>query len=101
MAELQTIRERYPHWGEDVVVLTLSIDDDLETPRKHLAKKGWNKHPNFWAGAGWYSDSAKAFRVSSVPTVYVLGRDGKVANPPQSNWETTVEELLKQEQGKQ
>lgn len=96
MTKLQNVRETYRQWGDKVQILTLSIDEDLSTTRDHLASKKWTSHPNFWAGGGWQSDPAKAFRVSSIPTLYILTPDGTVtyAGSPSSSWERHVTALL-------
>lgn len=80
MADMQTYAEKNPAWGDRVAVVSLSIDDTLESPKKHLATKGWTKSLNLWGGeGGWGCAPAKAFRVRGVPTCYVIDADGKIA----------------------
>ena len=79
MEKLQHLREAHPDWKDRVEVIALSIDDKAVEARDHLAKKGWTKTSNVWAGdGGWASGPAKEFRVRGVPTAYVIGSDGKV-----------------------
>ncbi len=80
MAQMQTYAEKNPSWGERVAVVSLSIDNTLEEPKKHLETKGWLKSLNLWGGAGgWKCAAAKAFRVRGVPTCYVIDAEGKIA----------------------
>src|SRR5262249_16921050 len=79
MAHLQTLRHPNPQWKDRVAILSLSIDDDLKTPKEHLLKRGWTNSVNMWAGAGgWKSEPAKQFRVTGVPTLYIIDPQGKV-----------------------
>jgi thiol-disulfide isomerase/thioredoxin len=79
MAKLQKYQEENPGWENRVAVASLSIDDTLKEVRDHLDKRGWTNTVNLWAGeGGWKSSPAKAFRVSGVPTCYVIDADGKV-----------------------
>ena len=96
MAKLQTLRDEHPEWKDRVEIVTVSIDDELATAWAHLEKHGWTKTFNVWAGAGgWESDTAKKFRIRGVPTLYLLGRDGRVvvAGHPAS-LEATVANLI-------
>ncbi len=79
MATLQTLEAHHPEWKDKVAVIALSIDDELRGAREHLAKRAWTNSLNTWAGAGgWTSTPAKQFRLRSVPTLYVIDREGKI-----------------------
>ena len=79
MAHLQTLRAKHPEWKDKVEIVALSIDDGVREVRQHLEKRGWTNSFNAWAGpGGWKSSPAKQFRVSSVPTCYVIDAKGKV-----------------------
>lgn len=79
MAEMQKYREENPEWKDRVAVVSLSIDDTVEAVRNHLDKRGWTNTFNIWAGeGGWQSGPAKAFRVSGVPTCYIIDVEGKI-----------------------
>lgn len=80
MDKLQQLVAEHPEWKDRVEVIALSIDGTLKDAQEHLAKKAWNNTTNRWAGAGGFkSAAARDFRLRGVPTVYVLGADGKVA----------------------
>ncbi len=79
MAQLQTLRASHPDWTDKVAIIPLSIDDTIDAVRQHIAKRGWTNTFNVWAGdGGWHSSPAQAFRVSGVPTTYIISTDGKV-----------------------
>ena len=100
MEKLQHLREAHPDWKDRVEVIALSIDDKAAEARDHLAKKGWSKTSNVWAGdGGWTSGPAKEFRVRGVPTAYVLGSDGKVVtagHPMSMDFGAIVDAQLRQ-----
>jgi thiol-disulfide isomerase/thioredoxin len=79
MAELQKLRETHADWGDKVAIVPLSIDDTEDVLRAHLNKRGWTNTFNVWAGpGGWQSGAPKTFRVSGVPTTYILDAQGKI-----------------------
>jgi hypothetical protein len=47
--------------------------------RQHVNKRQWTNTFNVWAGdGGWRSTPAKAFRVTGVPTTYIIDTTGKI-----------------------
>jgi thiol-disulfide isomerase/thioredoxin len=99
MAEMQKYREQYPDWKDRVELVSLSIDDTLKEVRTHLAKRGWTNTFNVWAGpGGWQAAPAKAFRISGVPTCYVINAQGKIVqggHPMSVRPDELVSRLLK------
>lgn len=98
MAKLQTLRQKNPSWKDRVEIITLSIDDELKQARDHLQKRNWTNTFAAWAGpGGWRSDPAKYFRVSGVPTTYLLNGEGKVAwaGHPRADMADAVDALLR------
>jgi thiol-disulfide isomerase/thioredoxin len=99
MEKLQHLRDAHPNWKDRVEVIALSIDDKAEVARGHLEKKGWSKTFNVWAGEGaWQAPAPKAFRISGVPTSYVLDREGRVVkagHPESMDFGKIVDEELK------
>ena len=79
MAHLQTLRQEHPDWKDRVAIVPLSIDDTIEQLRQHVEKRGWTNTFNVWAGeGGWNSAAAKTFRVTGVPTTYIIDAQGKI-----------------------
>ena len=79
MAKLQTLRQEHPDWKDRVAIVPLSIDDTIDIVRKHVDQRGWTNTFNVWAGdGGWQSAPAKTFRVTGVPTTYIINGQGKI-----------------------
>ena len=79
MAELQKLVAAHPDWKDRVTVMPLSIDDEIRTARKHLEQRDWTNTFNVWAGdGGWRSTPAKTFRVSGIPTTYIIDSHGMI-----------------------
>lgn len=99
MAELQKERQAHPDWGDKVAIMPVSIDDTMAIVRNHVQKRGWTNTFNVWAGeGGWESATAKTFRVTSVPTTYVIDQKGKILSesyPDPNSIAYQVDALLK------
>ena len=99
MAKLQTLRQEHPDWQDRVAIVPLSIDDTISVLRDHLAKRGWTNTFNVWAGdGGWHSAPAVTFRVTGVPTTYIINGHGeiiKAGHPAAMNIGNEVDALLK------
>jgi thiol-disulfide isomerase/thioredoxin len=99
MADLQKLEAAHPDWRGKVAVMSLSIDDTLDVVRKHVAKLGWTNTFNAWAGdGGWQSKTAGAFRITAVPTDYIIDPEGKIVvsgHPAAMNIGEAVGSLLK------
>ena len=79
MAKLQTLRQEHPDWQDRVAIVPLSIDDTIGVVRKHVDQRGWTNTFNVWAGdGGWQSVPAKIFRVTGVPTTYIINGHGRI-----------------------
>jgi len=79
MADLQKLRAAHPDWKDRVAIVPLSIDDTIDVVRKHVDKRGWTNTFNVWAeDGGWTSKPAAAFRVTGVPTTYIIDAGGKI-----------------------
>jgi len=98
MADLQTIRAAHSDWKNRVAILPLSMDDTLSAVRQHVDKRGWTNTFNVWAeDGGWHSKPASAFRVTGVPTTYIIDTNGMVVvagHPMSLNIAETVDHLL-------
>jgi thiol-disulfide isomerase/thioredoxin len=99
MADLQTTQRTHSDWKDRVVLMPLSIDDEIGTVRQHVNKRGWTNTFNVWAGdGGWRAAAAKTFRVTGVPTTYILDQSGKIVtagHPAGMNIDDQVNRLLK------
>jgi thiol-disulfide isomerase/thioredoxin len=80
MAKLQTYPSQYPAWKTNVVLIAASVDESAEIAAKHLKAKRWDQTHNVWVEL----PAIRTFHIDSFPTVYVIGRQGKVVavNPP-------------------
>ena len=74
MAELQGYADKYPNWKSNVVTIAASIDESTEIAAKHLKAKGWDQTHNVLVEIR----ALRAYHVEGIPTVYVIGRQGKI-----------------------
>jgi thiol-disulfide isomerase/thioredoxin len=99
MAKMQQFRAQNPDWGDRVELVSLSIDEDVKVVRPFLERRGWTNTLNAWAGPNtWSAEAPKAYRVSSVPTTYLIDAQGKIvaAGIPESlDLARRVDQLLK------
>lgn len=98
MAQLQTLRQSHPDWQDKVALVPLSIDDTLKIVRDHVDQRGWTNTFNVWAeGGGWHSIPATAFRVTGVPTTYIIDAQGQIiraGHPASMDIGKEVDDLL-------
>ena len=73
MAELQNYPGKYPDWKTNVVLIAASIDESADIASKHLKAKGWNETHNVWVDI----HAIRAYHIGAIPTVYVIGRQGR------------------------
>jgi hypothetical protein len=57
-----------------VVLIAASIDESAEMAAKHLKAKGWDQTHNVWVEV----PAIRAYHINAIPTVYVIGRQGKI-----------------------
>jgi thiol-disulfide isomerase/thioredoxin len=104
MAKLQPLRKEHTSWKDRVAIVPLSIDDSIDVVQKHVNKRGWTNTFNAWAGdGGWRSKPAKTFRVTGVPTTYIIDTQGKIVragHPAGMQIGEEVDALLRFESGK-
>jgi thiol-disulfide isomerase/thioredoxin len=75
-------------------IVGISLDQDKSALEKFTAenKMTW---PQFFDGKGWDNELAKRFNIQSVPTMWLLDREGKLADAnPRSRLEQAVETAL-------
>ena len=74
--ELALLQEQHPEWAGQVKLLAVSVDDKKEDAITFVNRRQWSKISTAWAG----SDVLKLYRVSGLPTIFVIDRDGTVAS---------------------
>jgi peroxiredoxin len=78
--ELVATYEKFKDQGFTIV--GISLDEDKGALEKFMAenKMTW---PQFFDGKGWENEMAKRFKIQTVPTMWLLDREGKLidANP--------------------
>lgn len=85
MADLQKTAAKFSGNKDKLDFLTISIDgdDDLDASKApatiakvtaHLKQKGWTHTINGWST----SEQLNGWRISAVPTTYIVGADGKI-----------------------
>lgn len=72
--DLFGLAPKNPAWGDRVVVLALSVDEDKEAAREVLLERGWEKDHVGWCGP----EALKIFDIRGLPAMFVLDSDGKV-----------------------
>ncbi len=88
--------EKKEAWGDDVKLLAVSVDAEKSLAEKHIEKKGWTNLSHGWTGQGG-GGLDDAFAVTSIPTTFVIGKDGRIAergHPMALDLEKLVEEQL-------
>lgn len=89
MEKNQEILRKYKdEWKDKATILTVSIDDELETVIKHLDKNKWHESHNTWAPPnpdnpreiGWRSPAAKLYGINVIPTMILIDEDGVIKN---------------------
>lgn len=84
MSELvKTVGEHGGEWADTVSIIPLSVDDSVEIVARHVKDRAWDTIPHYWSEAGadksgFGSTAANTVGVHSVPTAYLVGRDGRI-----------------------
>lgn len=77
IAEFPRLKEAYEAAGQDArfVMISLSLDADIEAPRRFLAEE---KLPWHQVYLGEENRVSKAYGLSSIPATFLIGPDGKI-----------------------
>ena len=100
MENLQKTADKLSDRKDKIDFVTMSVDgaEDgsdaaaaIERVAAHLKKKGWTHTVNGWSTFA----ERKAWGVSGVPTVYIIGADGKIiTGDPRQSIEEVIAQLL-------
>ena len=84
--------EKFKDKGFEIVGISLDKDKGaLEA----FTKKHNMTWPQFFDGQGWDNEMAKRFKIQSVPTMWLLDREGKLADPaPRGRLDEAVQAAL-------
>jgi len=75
-------------------IVGISLDQD-KTALEKFTKKNKMDWPQFFDGQGWDNELAKRFKIQSIPTMWLLDREGKLADAtPRGRLENAIEKLL-------
>ena len=99
MRKLQTLSQQHPDWGDEVAIITVSMDQIPERAKNHLERNGWTQTYNVWAGPEKAANELKKkLETEMIPYVFVLDKDGRIearGMPSQVNLAAAVERLLR------
>ncbi|PWU17854.1 MAG: hypothetical protein C5B50_10375 [Verrucomicrobia bacterium] len=81
LRKMQKYLDDHAAWKGRVEVMPISIDSTLKEARNHLTRRCWTNTFNVWAGPGdWKSAPARAFRISGIPTCYIIDPKGTIVD---------------------
>lgn len=84
--------EKFKDKGFEIVGISLDQDKSALEKFTEENKMTW---PQFFDGKGWDNELAKRFNIQSVPTMWLLDREGKLADAsPRSRLEQAVQAAL-------
>ena len=77
LPELQEVYDKYHERGFEVIAI--SLDTDRAALERFVKQKGlpW---PQYFDGKGWDNAIAAKYGIRSAPTLWLVGRDGKVVD---------------------
>ena len=93
----EVMTKRAADWKDKAVIIGVSIDDDLDTIKAHVKKKGWTAPLQTWVSGGWKSSAAKAYNISGVPTAFLIDKDGIIqwmGHPGLFRTEKRIDDLI-------
>ncbi len=81
VAELPELEDLYKEFQnrDDFVMLSVSQDFDLSTLKRFLKRRKKMAWPQIFDEAISKDSPSKAFGIESLPTIYIIGADGKIA----------------------
>ena len=80
VAEAPELVETYQKYHErGLEIIGISLDQNREALEKFTKENGMT-WPQYFDGKGWDNDLAQRFKIQSVPTLWLFGKDGKLAD---------------------
>lgn len=75
-------------------IVGISLDQDKPALEKFTKEHGMD-WPQFFDGQGWDNELAKRFKIQSVPTLWLLDREGRLADAsPRGRLEQAIEAVM-------
>ena len=91
--KMQEIARAHPEWDQRVVLLTVTIDSELDAPSRIIKKRKWDATTHLSLAP----ELLAAIGIATVPAVIIISPDGKIASvgdPHSIPIEKEVERLL-------
>lgn len=92
LPEVQKLYDKYHAKGLEVVGISLDSKKEKLLSFLEERKLPW---PQYFDGQGWNNKIAKQFSIHSIPDVWIIDQNGKIAAIAPDNPEAVVEELLR------
>lgn len=95
--------EKYEHllaknqeaWKEKIAIIAISIDSEVETVRRHLKSKGWNRVTHLWNTN--QEEVTRAYRIHGLPDTLLIDASGVIlwrGHPADLDFETKATEWI-------
>ncbi|MEQ8765728.1 MAG: redoxin family protein [Planctomycetota bacterium] len=100
MAHNQEVVTKRRDWEGKARILALSIDDDIETLRGHVERKGWGDVDHLFCSdgdPGWSCTAVSTYGVTGVPTALLVNQEGEIVwrgHPSGFDLEGRIDALL-------
>jgi len=90
---MKQLHEKYK--GKDLVIVGISLDKDKAALKNFIASKNINWVQTY-SGKGWDDPTAQKYGIDGIPSVWVIGKDGKVISTDAvSNTSEIIDKALK------
>lgn len=98
----QLVAENASEWKDHVRIMPVSIDESIKSIGPHFRHRGWTNLTSYWSGesdrTGWKSPAARRYAIVGVPTMILIGRNGKIlwrAHGRTKDGEPDIEDRIK------
>jgi thiol-disulfide isomerase/thioredoxin len=96
MPRMKAIYEKYKSKGLEIVGISLDEQSDALRLRQFVRteKLNWTQT---WSGMGWDDPTVQKYGIGAIPSLWVIGRDGKViSDAARPRLEAIIQEAVKQ-----